>query len=61
MKEIIIYSTKYGSVERSAKMLKSYLPEDTVPVNVKNEKEVNIEDFDTVILGGSVYMGKIQK
>ncbi len=30
-------------------------------MNVKNKKEISIEEFDTVILGGSVYMGKVQK
>ena len=61
MKGIIIYSTKYGSVEKAAKILKSFLSENTVLVNIKSKKDIDIKDFDTVILGGSVYMGKIQK
>lgn len=61
MKSIIIYSTKYGSVEKAAQILKSYLPENSVLVNVMREKVINLEEFDTVVLGGSIYMGKIQK
>lgn len=42
MKGIIVYATKYGSVEKAAKILKSFLPENTVLVNIKSEKDIGI-------------------
>lgn len=61
MKGIIIYSTKYGSVEKAAKILKSKLQDNIVLANVMKEKVPSLEEFDTVMLGGSIYVGKIQK
>lgn len=61
MKGIIIYSTKHGSVEKCAEILKSKLNTDVILVNVKKENVPNLDNFDTVMIGGSIYMGKIQK
>jgi len=61
MKSIIIYATKYGSVEKAAKMLKSKMNSNVTSVNIMKEAVPNLDHYDIVILGGSIYVGKIQK
>ncbi|MFZ5967369.1 MAG: flavodoxin domain-containing protein [Bacillota bacterium] len=61
MKTIIIYSTKYGSVEKAANMLKKKIGGDVALVNVKKEIPPALTPYDNIILGGSIYVGKIQK
>lgn len=61
MKNIIIYSTRYGSTEQAAKLLTKELGGDCLLVNIMTENVPSLDTFDTVILGGSVYIGKVQK
>lgn len=61
MKNLIIFTTKYGSVEKCANLLKEKLNGETVIVNLKNGTVPVLDDFDNIILGGSVYMGRTQK
>lgn len=60
MKTLIVYATKYGCTEKCVNILKSYLAMETDVFNAKSNK-IRLEEYDTVIIGGSVYMGKIQK
>jgi len=58
MSTIIIYSTKHGAAARCAEMLKDSAKNE---ITVKSAKEIASPDgFDRVILGASVYVGKIQ-
>ncbi len=59
MKTLIIYSTKYGSVAKVAEKLADVLGNDVCTVNVKSSP--NLSNYDTIILGGSIYAGNIQK
>jgi menaquinone-dependent protoporphyrinogen oxidase len=61
MKNLIIFTTKYGSVEKCSKLLKEKLNGETTIVNLKKDPVPNLQDFDNIILGGSIYIGKIQK
>ena len=61
MRNLIIFTTKYGSVEKSANLLQEKLNGETTIVNLKKETVPSIDAFDNIILGGSVYMGKTQK
>lgn len=61
MKAIILYTSKYGCTEKAAYLLKSQLGEGTVVVNLMLAKVPPLVQYDTVILGGSIYYGKIQK
>ena len=61
MKTIIIYSSKYGCTEDCAKTLKNKLNGDSELVNLKNAREIDFQQYDYVIIGGSIYVGKIQK
>lgn len=61
MKTIIIYATKYGYTEDCVQEMKHQLKGDVLTVNILTEKLSSLEAFDNVILGGSIYMGQIQK
>lgn len=61
MKTIIVYTSKYGCTEKAAYELKSRLSGETEVVNLMHAKEPSLAPYDTVILGGSIYFGKIQK
>ncbi|MDP8227383.1 MAG: flavodoxin domain-containing protein [Candidatus Celaenobacter polaris] len=61
MKNCILFITKHGSTEKAALLLKEKLKADTDIINLKDVKKPNISDYDTVILGASIYIGKIQK
>lgn len=59
MKPVIVYSTKYGSVEKAARKLKAMLNGEVEIFNVRSNPD--IDEYDTVILAGSIYAGNIQK
>lgn len=61
MKTLIVYATKYGCTEKCAKMLEDKIGGTVVLQNLKNSTQNIIEDYDRIIIGGSVYMGQIQK
>jgi menaquinone-dependent protoporphyrinogen oxidase len=61
MKTLIIYATKYGSAQTCANLLKEKLVGDIQVVNIKTDSVPVLQDFEQVILGGSIYIGHIQK
>lgn len=60
MKTIIIYSTHNGCTEKCAKNLSQKLNGDISVVNLKNVTPKILNDYDTIIIGGSIRAGKIQ-
>ena len=60
MRTLIVYASKYGCTEKAAFFLKSRLGEAEV-VNLKHAKVPALAGYDSVILGGSIYYGKIRK
>lgn len=61
MKTIIIYATKYGCTEKCAGFLKEKLSGEVDLHNLQGKKDVNLSQYERVILGGSIYMGKIRR
>lgn len=61
MKSIVIYTTKYGSTEKAAAFLKTKISGEVHTVNLMKEKVPELNEYDTVVLGGSIYYGRIQK
>lgn len=59
MKRIIIYATKYGCTEKAVRLLQSKISREIKAVNVAREKAPDLSSFDTVILGGPIYVGKM--
>lgn len=58
LKTLIIYDSRYGCAEKCAQMIGSKLNNAEV-VHVKNAPE-DIGFYDIIIIGGSIYMGRIQ-
>lgn len=61
MKTIIVYTSKYGCTEKAADVLKSRMGGEVEVINLRLAQEPSLREYDTVILGGSIYYGKIQK
>ncbi|HBY20931.1 MAG: hypothetical protein A2Y24_08720 [Clostridiales bacterium GWE2_32_10] len=61
MKTAIIYASKHGSVERCVILLKERLLGEVDLLNIHEHSNPDIQDYSDIIIGGSIYMGKIQK
>jgi len=60
METLIAYATRYGCVEKCAKMLAEKLDGKVTLVNLQKTR-VDPASYGRVIVGGSIYIGKIQK
>lgn len=60
MKTLIVYASKHGSSEKAATMLKEKLKSDVTLHNIKKKGLPELNDFDSVIVGGSIHAGEIQ-
>jgi menaquinone-dependent protoporphyrinogen oxidase len=61
MKTLIAYSSKYGCTEKCAVALAERLSGETCILNLKKDKSPDLSGYDTVVVGGPVYIGKINK
>jgi len=61
VKTLIIYASKHGSAEKAANKLYQNLEDDKEIVNIQENSKPFIDNFDTVVIGGSIYGGNIQK
>ena len=60
MKAVIVYDSLHGSTEKCARQLRELINGDVQTVSLQKNQEINLNDFDTVIIGGSIHMGVIQ-
>lgn len=61
MKTLIVYASKYGFTADCAQALSARLDGDFATVDVGKAAMPDLGAFDTVILGGPIYMGRIPK
>ena len=61
MNTLIVYASQYGYGEECAKKLRTLTSDETTLVDLAKEGKPNLNGFDTVIVGGSVYMGKAMR
>lgn len=61
MKTLIVYGSKYGFNEDCAVKLKKNLKGEVTCINLKKDEAVEVQKFDRVLIGGSIYAGGIQK
>lgn len=61
MKTAIVYSTTHGTTEKVAGMLSKMSISSTELFNLKKVKDVNLRDYDKIIIGGSIHAGNVQK
>lgn len=61
MNTLIVYTSKYGCTEKCAGLLSKELNDKVDIINLKNAGDIDISKYDKVIIGGSIYIGRIQK
>jgi menaquinone-dependent protoporphyrinogen oxidase len=62
MSTLIVYATSKGYVEECVGRLKNELGDDAVSINRKrNRKDLSLDDYDTVIIGGSIHASNLQR
>ncbi len=61
MKTIILYDSKHGCTEHCAEQLSRLIPEAGEPVSLRQKPLPDPAAFDTIIIGGSIHAGSVQK
>ncbi|MFD1774585.1 flavodoxin domain-containing protein [Paenibacillus rhizophilus] len=61
MKTLILFTTRHGCTAKAAGMLQSRMGQGADAVNLMTDSVPALSEYETVILGGSIYYGGIQK
>ena len=61
MKTLIAYSTTLGCTEQCASKLKEGLGNGVEMVRISRRRRYNLQDYSTIIIGGSIHEGMIQR
>lgn len=61
MKTLIAYASKHGCTERCARILAEKLQGEVELHNLKESRDIELGKYDKIVIGGSIYIGKIQK
>lgn len=61
MNTLIVYRTNHGCVEKCANMLAQKLNGNAEIQNMKSMVDLDLSGYDRIIIGGSIYAGRIQK
>jgi menaquinone-dependent protoporphyrinogen oxidase len=61
MKTLIAYSTTLGCTEQCASRLKDDLGEGVEMIRISRRRRYNLQQYDYVIIGGSIHEGMIQR
>lgn len=60
-KTLILYASQYGYGAECANQLRSLMPEEVTLVDLTKATNPELDGYDTIIVGGSVYMGKAMR
>ncbi len=61
MKTAIVFATKHGCTENCSETLANELNTGAELINLETAKEIDLNQYDLVILGGSIHAGMINK
>jgi menaquinone-dependent protoporphyrinogen oxidase len=62
MKSLIVFTSHHGTTRKAARILGSYIIGDVELLELnKNSTPPDINKYDTIIIGGSIHAGSIQK
>lgn len=61
MNTLIVYASKYGTTEECAQLLGEALDGDVKLLNLSKNQASDLADFDSVVIGGPIYAGRIHK
>jgi len=60
MKTLIVYASKHGCAKNAAEKLAQAFGPDTKLSDVRNITRIDLENFDRIVIGGSIHAGRIQ-
>ncbi|MGE0077610.1 MAG: flavodoxin domain-containing protein [Bacteroidales bacterium] len=60
MKTAIVYATSHGTTEKVANMISESI-ENADTINLKQISTIDLNNYDQIIIGGSIHAGKIQR
>ncbi|MDR7855024.1 flavodoxin domain-containing protein [Tissierella sp.] len=61
MSTLIVYASKYGCTEKCVELLSKKLYGEIEIMNLKKVRDIDISRYEKIIIGGSIYIGRIQK
>src|SRR5665648_937266 len=61
MKTLIIYASTYGYTKECVEKLKELIDGEVIITDIKKDDVPSSDEFDNIIIGGSIYMGQIHK
>jgi len=61
MNTAIIFATKHGCTEKCSQKLANELKDNTTILNLESAKEIDLNHFDVLVLGGSIHAGTINR
>lgn len=61
MKTMILYASTYGYTQECVEKLAVELTAKPILVNIKTDPVPSLDGYDVILIGGSIYMGQIQK
>jgi len=61
MSTLILYATRYGCTEKCANQLSDKIKGQVEVKNLAKARDINLEPYNQVIIGGSIMAGKINK
>lgn len=61
LKTLILYSSRYGTTEKCVKLLASEIKGSVDIVNINKDVLKELQAYDNVIVGGSIYAGTLNK
>jgi len=61
MKTVIVYASSHGTTQKVANIIREKLDSTTVETfNLKSKQSIDLSNYETVIIGGSIHAGSIQ-
>jgi len=60
MKAALIFSSAHGTTEKASHLLKKQLKGDVDVINLKESSNLSLKDYNSVILGSSIYAGSVK-
>lgn len=61
MKTLIAYVSRYGTTAECARRLAEKLPGESRLIDLRKERKPDFTGFDTVVIGGPIYAGRIRR
>ncbi len=61
MKTLIIYASKNGATKHCAELLKNEIGGETALINVKKMNPKILAEYDNIVVGSPIYIGKIRR